>query len=201
MMNFDDLQVIWDSQSERTMYQFDEQALLSAVERRSRSIASMVSCFEIMMALNLIALGIMLLAEPVLEQKEFYQLPQAAMALGAAIYIWRSRQTRIRTEAQFDESLLGKLDRSIYQLGYKIGLSKGFPWWFTMPMLIGVTVTLPFVYDSKPIWLWPIVFGGLMGCYIPIDREIRNKLSPVKTELESLRDKLANGNENPKTST
>lgn len=194
-MNLEDMQVIWDSQNERTMYQFDEQAVLETIQNRSRSIASYVSCFEIAMSIVSLFLALMLLMEPIFDQKEYYQIPQAILAIGVAAYIWRRRSHRQKTELHFDQSVLGMLDRSIFQLRYKIGLSRTFPWWFILPMLVGVSFTIPFVYGGKPIWLWPMLFVGLVGSYIPIHRKIQNGLLPVKSELESVRKKLSDASE------
>ncbi len=194
-MKLEDMQVIWDSQNERTMYQFDEQVVLETIQNRSRSIASYVSCFEIAMLVVSLFLSLMLLMEPIIDQKEYYQIPQAILAIGIAAYIWRLRAHRQKTELQFDQNVLGMLDRSIFQLRYKIRLSRTFPWWFLLPMLVGVTFTMPFVYGSKPIWLWPMVFVGLFGSYIPIHRKIQNGLRPVKSELESVRKKFADASE------
>ena len=199
-MNFEDIQVIWDSQNERTMYQFDEQALVSDIQTRGRSIASYVSFFEVAMAVSMAVYAFMLLMEPIVDRKEYYQIPPAILAAGIAVFIWRSRRSRQKNETKFDQSLLGMLDRSIYQLSYKIRLSRSFPWWFLLPLLIGMCLYVPFVYHSKPIWLWPVVVAGWVGLYIPLNYQIRNGLLPVKAELETLREKLANANDAHPTS-
>lgn len=194
-MNLDDIQVIWDSQNDRTMYQFDEQAVVSTVQRRGSAITSYVSCFEIAMFWIMLAMAVMLLMEPVVDRKEYYQIPHAVMSVAVAIYIGNRRRLRKKMESQYDDSLLGMLDRSIYQLGYQIELTRAFPWWFLLPMFLGALISFPFVYDSKPIWVWPMVGFGLLIAYVPVRRQIQNNLEPNKVELESLRTKLSQAKE------
>ncbi len=189
-MDFDDLQVIWDSQKEQPMYVIDQQAVMSMVKQRGVAVERLVNCFELCMMAIVLTVGLAVISEPLIFGDDYHQLLTANLWFGVFVYLWLSRRKRRRAEVDFDRSVVGMIDKAIAQIDYKIRQLRTIGWWFIAPVMTGMSIGFFFLWDSKPVWVWPLTVGAFALTYWLMRREIWVHLIPQRKELESLRDKL-----------
>ncbi len=205
-MDFKEMKVIWDSQNDQPLYALDQEALHASVRRRGLCIEKCVNIFEIFMIVILMAIAAILVGKRLFDEQTYqpYQIVASAMMLVvagcAAMHVAIGRFRRRRSEQRFESSLMGDLNKAISQVDYQIDRLKSFHWWFILPVALitalnfaakGVTVAE--LFDSTRIWIWPLFAASIVVYYLAIHVELRHIHLPRKRNLESLRDKLANG--------
>ena len=135
-------------------------------------------------------MGIASAGEPLLYGHDYHQLPGAALCLLVGGYLLRGRLRRRRSDALFEDSLLGDLDKAIARIDYQIARLRSFLWWFIIPMGIGSAISFAVLYDSKPVWIWPLTVLAMLVAWGSMRRDLYRHALPKKRELESLREKL-----------
>lgn len=188
-MEFEELQVIWDQQKERTMYAIDEEALQKHVERYGRDLGRMVETFEVSMIFFAICTAILTVRDPVLRGIDYHELSWGVMFVMVAVYLAVGRVRRRRRDAGFEPTLLGDVRKAIARVDYQIERHRSFVWWFIAPAVVGSAISYAVNGANKPMWVW-----GLLALSFPVAwgvvRLSSLPLFPKKRELEALRDKL-----------
>lgn len=189
-MNFEEMQVIWDSQKEQPMYAFDLDAMHREVQRKAGRIERAVSLTELSMIALMFVVACVHAADPVLEGTHTYKFFGSAVLLGVAAWMWSKRRRRLKGEAHYEASLRGDIDRSLSQVNYHLGLANGFHWLFLMPASV-ILITDMSLADSGPTAMKIfIAVGGFALAYGLISLEPRCVHLPNKRALESLKTKL-----------
>ncbi|MFT7678323.1 MAG: hypothetical protein ACI8QC_002309 [Planctomycetota bacterium] len=193
-MNFEEMQVIWDSQEEQPMYAFDLDAMHREVQRKAGRIERAVSVTELsMIALMFVVAGAHA-ADPVLDGTHTYKFFGSAVLLMVAAWMWGKRVRRLKGEVQYEASLRGDIDRSLSQVNYHLGLANGFRWWFLMPAAL-IFITDMSLADSGPTAMRILVAVGSIALAFGLaSLEPRCVHLPNKRALESLKAKLLSEN-------
>lgn len=208
-MNFEDLKVVWDAQSEESVYAVDQTGLRKQVEQRyeefNRSIfwrdvretgiGLVVGFLLIFWSIQMIVFGGDWLSDLLKIEASIFDAGFLLFSGGVWLYyagfrfVGRKRQEK--REQQFDGSLKGDLQKACAQVDYQIWLSKNVLWWNTLPVALG-TGLLMFVL-AKPILInkWakdPIQAGLFLGVVIVIMLisfvlDYRCKKQPIQEEL------------------
>ena len=189
-MNLDELKVIWDSQNEEPLYTLDRDAVHKGVKNEGKAIQFCLNMFEYISLLILFVLGIVVGSEPLFEGHAFHQYIDAAIYLAIGTFLALELRRRKRDEKQFDDSMIGDLDRAIFQLEVQNRRYRMFPWIVLGPMVLLTIVKLPMYYDSKPLWLAPTALLCLFGTIGILRHELKVKLEPKVKALNEVRDKL-----------
>ncbi len=189
-MNFEEMQVLWDSQRERPLYAFDSDALARLIGRQSRKISCTVRFVERMMIAGTLALAGFLAFEPLVRGTDRHQLPGALLFLASSAYLATRALRRRRGEQRFESTLLGDLDRTIAQNRYHTELSRSFALWFLLPAAV-VCVLRFAAREPRSYAVAAVALAGLALSYALARYELRCVHLPKQRELESLREKLA----------
>ena len=180
---------IWDSQNNEHIYAIDEQALHRRVIKKNIHIKRMANCSEWGLLIIMLSVALFMIIEGFLDN-QLYQLPQGAVILVVVGYIYRDRVRRLKREGQSDASLLGDLEQALRVIDYQIKRQRTFLWWFLLPTFGAILISLPYTYDGKPWWLWPLMMGAFAFSWWLVRKELHCKILPKKEELESLRNIL-----------
>lgn len=187
-MSFDEIQTIWDAESQRDLFAVDEAALHRMVRRQGRTVARYVGVFEVMMILITLTMAMVLGGEPIVYGHDHHQFVDAAIWLVITTYLLIGRVRRRRRDHGFDDSVRGDLDKAIAQIDYQIRRLRSFLWWFIVPIGIGAATSLAVLHDSKPLWVWPLVVAALLTAWWSMRRDLIQHQLPKKRELEALRE-------------
>lgn len=184
-MELEDIKVIWDSQNEEKLYALNESALYKQIRREGKSICRWLQHFEMLM------IGVNVLVAVILAAVEFlngddlygYLLPGVYLAYAVLATIWR--QTRRQKDSLFEQTMMGELNKTIWQANYLIERSRGLIWWYLLPLIILIAGQM--LYKGQPLFTlaFILVMGG--ASILAARWEIKKKYLPQKQFLESLR--------------
>jgi len=192
-MNFDDIKSVWDSQ-ELSDTKLDHDLLWKQVHERDRSFSRLVNVTEIVMILVLLFNTAMFMRDPLLQGHDRVLIVPGLACLVAAGFVLKRRKDRKCREVNYDNSLLGLIEKSIAAIESRCSLMRNFLWWFACPMCLGLAIGLFIVDESKRYLLYGVFIPAFFVCmglaYWQIRREIRTTLLPEKQRLEELQAKL-----------
>ena len=187
-MDFDELQVIWNNQSNETMYAINEKALYNHIKHRGQSVNLKLNIQEfILMGCNLFA-GIQLTISALKSGSPSLKLFLSAFYLAFAIYGVIRKLIRRREEKPFDHTLLGELDKAIWRIEYLIQQNRNLIRWYILPLtlLFGVTS----FFTPRYFMAFVVCLGATAFAHFTSRWENNKFHIPNKQSLESLRSKL-----------
>ncbi len=195
-MCFEEIQSIWNSQKpvEKAV---DETALLNWIRSRDQAFARVVGATEIVMVLTLLFVAAMFFRDPLVEGHDRILMVAGLMSLLAAAFVWSGRVARRKRVVNYDDSLLGIVEKSLDAVNYQQRRMQSFVWWFAAPMSVGLLIAWWIVDPAKRYLFYTIFIPGFVLsmalAYWQIGRENRRNLAPEKARLEGLRDRLRQG--------
>ncbi len=188
MMEFAEMKIIWDSQHEEKLYAINEGALYEQIKRKGKSVGRMLRRFEgVIIGVNVFTAVVLLVTALLNELDAFYYLtPVLYLAYALVALVWR--RNRRQQDVHFMPTMLGELDKAIWQINYLISRSRELIFIYMLPMALLFSGKL--LYDGQPLFALAIflVMGG--ACLLTDRWEIKQCYLPQKQSLESLRTTL-----------
>lgn len=191
-MKFEEIKKVWDEKNQRSIYTVDEGSIYRDVIKKNHRITRSVGIFEWSMIFMMLSIAVIMTFEGVVD-REYYQIPEGAIYLVVAVYLYRDHRKRIGLKVQAGNSVMELLEKSIAILDYQAARQRTFIWWFLMPITLTVIIHFIFTYEGKPWWLWPLTAFSLIYANWMIRKETREKWLPQKRELESLKKLMTDG--------
>ncbi len=187
-MEFEDMQVIWNSQNNEKLYAINEAALYEQIKRKGKSVNHLLEMSQlVMIAVNLFV-GILLIVEAWYDDGQAYEYILPAMYLAYLIGAIILRVVRRKEQVRFEETMLGELDKAIWQADYLIKQGYTLIKWYLVPLMLVTSGTM--LYNGKPFWALGIFIFMAAASYFSHYWEIQRCYVPKKRELEGLREKL-----------
>jgi len=188
MKNFEEMQSIWESQHDEKLFAVDDTALHAYIKRKGRTTRSLLELFEwIMIALNLLV-GVALAVDLLRDNGSGYRLILPVTYLTFSAYALLRRLKRQANEVRFKPTLLGELDKAIWQIDYLIRQGQTMMTWYVLPLVLALSITV--FYNQKSLWTLAPTLALIPLCYFGIRWEINKWHLPKKRDLEALREKL-----------
>lgn len=187
-MEFEEMQIIWSEQNNEKLFAINENAMYKHIQRKGRSVEKLMGYVEWGMVITNFIIVIILTVDALLDGGPDYQYMISAVYLAYAIYAVYRRTRRQKAEVPYEPTMVGELDRAIWRLDYLIRQAKGIFYWYTLPLVVIVSVT--FLLNDK--WPWAV---ALILVLVPVSVfgprwEINKWYLPKKRELEGLRETL-----------
>ncbi len=187
-MEFEEMQVIWNSQNDEKLYAINEQALHDRIRRKGQSVNRLVGIFEWIMIVANLLVGVVLAVEAFYDQESllYYVLPALYLAYG--VFALVRRLTRRKAGERFAPTVLGELDKALWQINFLINQSRTIIVWYLLPIFLVASVY--FLLNGK--WLWALVLGLVIfpATFAGSRWEVNRYYVPKKRALESLRETL-----------
>ncbi len=190
-MEFEELQTIWNSQNDKNLYTIDEEALYARIQQKSKSVNHKLNVYEGLMFLGNLIIGIVLFIDAFLGNGQPYEYVLPALYIIFSISILILRKVRQKEEVQFDHTIMGELDKAIWQIDHLIKRGRSMMIWYILPLTLVLTITL--LLNSKPLWALGMLVILIPFSYYGGRWEINKWYMPKKRELESLRTELERG--------
>ncbi len=198
-MKFEELQSLWDCQDKGQEKPVDAEVVLDSVRHRSQKMGIETSLFEWILIGTLIFVGLTAMRKALMHDQDIYRVATGLLCMGSAAYIWRGRWQRRRDEIQFDDSMLGVIEKTIAQLNYKASQMRMYIWFCMVPLSANLVVGYLRVEPAKHIWyhaLFIPLFVFMMGLSFFVMRwEVQKMCLPQLAELEAQRAKLLESDE------
>ena len=191
-MKFEDLKTIWDDQNDEALYTINEEALYAQIQQKSKSVNHKLNVYEWLMFLGNLIIGLVLFVDALRDNGQPYEYVLPALYIAFSIGTLILRKVRQKEEVQFELTMMGELDKAIWQINYLIKRGRTMMFWYVLPFTFVLTVTL--LLNSKPLWALGMIVILIPLSYFSGRWEINKWYMPQKRELESLREELRNGN-------
>ncbi|AXY73855.1 hypothetical protein D3H65_07615 [Paraflavitalea soli] len=150
-MEFDELQKIWDTQNQQSLYVINEQALHHRIQAKMRQGYHITNISEwLTIMVNLGAGSLILILFGIKNSGNISMYLLAAWMLATALFAMMNRIRRIKGNRRFDRSLQGDLQYAISLTTYQVHLSQILRW-NVLP--VGVLTILGLWESGKPWWI------------------------------------------------
>jgi hypothetical protein len=188
-MDYKDLEVIWGTQQENPVFRVNTATLSNRLQRETtKSVRRSFWSWKFYQVISLF-MFFMLIAEPIFEHHDYYQIPAAIAFLGLFFFLFKVRPEKRNGEVISQSSIRRNIEASLKQATSDYAWFKGVIWWIFGTFLFTIVSSFIILYGKKPIWLWV----GALACWgywiFTIRRDSRRKASRV-ADLQSLRDQL-----------
>ena len=187
-MEFKDMQEIWNNQSNENIYAINEEALQAYVMRKGKSVTRSLNMYEMgMVAVNFIV-GIFLIVDALNGSEQVFRFVVPSLYLAFSLIAVVRSLARRREIVRFEETVVGELDKAIWQINYLIAQTKSMWWWYVLPLLLVTSIFL--IINEKILWALPLILIVLPLSLLGSRWESNRFYLPKKQALESLRDRL-----------
>lgn len=190
-MNFEDMQLVWDTQKERRLFAFDQAAMERVVARESRAIRLDLKTLELTFIVVGVVLAVIATLDTLLQRGEYFQLFGAAVGLMAAGWVWRRRKQRAASEAAARRpGLAGEIELALSRARAAIQRSRDFAIYFTVMFIFGISIRIAIYGLTSSTTKLILALVGICFLNATLAWE-RNRLHrPRLKNLETLRAKL-----------
>ncbi|KAA3664421.1 MAG: hypothetical protein DWQ04_05785 [Chloroflexi bacterium] len=187
-MEFEDMQIIWNNQNEEKLYAINEAALHNQIRRKGKSITRKLDFVEMMMIfINLIA-SIFLGIDAVQDNQPLYAYILPGMYFVYALIGLARRLLRQQEEVHFESTLVGELDKALWQINYLIKQSRSMMVWYLLPLMLVAAITI--LINSGMGWTIGLIVIIVPLAYFGGNWKVNKFYLPKKRSLESLRETL-----------
>ena len=188
-MDFEELQVIWNSQNHEKMYAINENALHAYIKQKGQSIKHILNFFEFVLIGVNFFVGIWLIIESLDNNNPSPQSILAVFYLAFALYGLIRRLMRRNEEKPFAHTIVGELDKAIWRVDYLMRQGKNVIVWYLLPLALILGVMS--LFDTKRLlWAFGIMLIVTAATYFAYRWENKKFHLPNKRNLETLREKL-----------
>lgn len=184
-MEFDEMKLIWDSQNNEPLYAINQEALNRKIQKKSRSITRLLDRVDLKMIIVNLLVGIMLIVVYWQDNEPGYEYVLPVVYLAFFVYALYRRFARHQEIMGFEKTILGELDKAIWQSDYLIKQSRTMIFWYLLPMLL-LVVGIQILRGTWWVGLLLIIIL-LPLSYFGGQWEVNKYHLPKKRELESLR--------------
>jgi hypothetical protein len=187
-MDLKELQEIWNNQEEEQLFAVNQQALYQTIRRKSRSTRRWLEFLEwLLIGVNLAA-AFFLVYDAFQEGGPAFQYVVAAMYIAYGLYALGRRLIRRQAEMRFDETVLGELNKALWQVDQLIRWGRSLPLWYLLPLALAGSLSL--ILNSTAWWKAALLLLSVPAAYIGVRWEINKWHLPKKRALQSLREQL-----------
>jgi len=188
-MEIEDLQVVWKEQEVAPCLYVDSTALTSRLAESDRKFKRECNEFEIMSIVTFFVMSLLAAFEPFLRSKayEFDNYIMTPVFLISSVFLYIRRSKRIKGVVEFDKSIMGIVDQSIFRIKSYSRWSKPLPYLWVAALSAGIIVR-----DIDNIAFGPlnlVIAAGLVAVVVMSILEER-KLSRKLKDLETFQQKL-----------
>lgn len=185
-MNIEDMQKIWNAQEQKAYYVIDEERLFDQIKRRAKRIDHAVNRDEIgLIIISVLSVGILFITKP----GDFFTFATMAMLIAVGIYVFIARKKRIKSEEEFDLTMIDHVDQAISQTKYRIRSARSFIWWYILPLAVPTFGNM-LTSDNKAWWQWVLVPTAFTVSYFMVRNARIKRFEPGLRKLEKIREQL-----------
>ncbi|WP_420627288.1 hypothetical protein [Candidatus Leptofilum sp.] len=189
------MKLIWDSQNNEPLFAIDQEALHNRIQDKGKAVASSLNKFELfMIGMNLVV-GIVLMADVFADDGAAFEYVLPTIYLLFFAYSIYRRYAHKQEVRQFAPTILGDLDKALWQVNYLIKQNREMMIWYLLPILMVVFVTV--LLNAGFVWSLGLILLAAPVAYFGGRWEVNNWYLPKKRELESLRQLLVKADEMP----
>ena len=196
-MEFEDMKLIWDSQNNEPLYAINQEALHMRIQEKGKSVTRLLNRFDLLMIGVNLVVGIILIADAFTENGATFEYVLPILYLAFFFYSIYRRYARRQDVGAYEPTILGDLEKAIWQVDYLIKQTRDMIWWYLLPLMVvafGTILLNSNSFRGKVIGIVGIVVAIPVG-YYGSRWEANKCYLPKKRELESLQEMLLQAEE------
>jgi hypothetical protein len=133
-MEFDEMKKVWDAQNNQPLYTIDEQALHNRIRSKMNSVLRVATISDwALIAINLATGAVLLYNNPGSPGRNIFLVLEAIWMFAIVAYLIISSIRRVKASKQFDRSIHGDINHSIFLASYQVRIAQIIRWNF-VPM-------------------------------------------------------------------
>lgn len=185
---FAEMKILWDRQNEEKLYAINEQVLHKQIQRRRRAVDRTVQRVEWALVGANLLVSIFLTGVAYINHETLLFYTIAIAYLLYALLFLVLHRLRSGNDRQFEPTMLGDLDRAIWQLNHLVHQARSMMVWYSLPL----TLILSGFAVVKGQWWAALAVLVVMAAasYLSIQWEVKRCYLPQVQSLEALRAKL-----------
>lgn len=162
-MNFDELQKIWDTQNNQTLYAINETAMYNHIMQKQRQSRYITHISELLTMLVNACVGIFItLVNATSNNSSIALYVLGAWLAACAAFILAGRIRRLKGSHLFDRTMNGELAHALTVATYQVRLSRLMRW-NILP--IAILLLLGLWETGKPVWIAAATTAALLLTY------------------------------------
>ncbi|MEM9283615.1 MAG: hypothetical protein AAGA96_17475 [Verrucomicrobiota bacterium] len=190
-MNYTDLKIIWDQQTDQPLFTVDHDSILASVMDRCNVIDSGIKWFDrYIIPVSLFA-GIPLILQFFIDSEPSWpSLCVGILFVMKAIFTWTLLRTRKKQERTYEEAVIPCIDKALLQNKHVATLLKRHLAFFHLPAALIGLIGILFYPTGQTPWIW--IFFVVIIAYSIWDtpRYLRIKLAKERQALQAIRSRL-----------
>ncbi|GJM43074.1 MAG: hypothetical protein DHS20C20_33560 [Ardenticatenaceae bacterium] len=195
-MEFDEMKLIWDSQNNEPLFAIDQDALHNRIQNKGQAVASSMNKFDLLMIGMNLLVGIVLLVDNIKDEGAAFEYVLPIVYLLFFAYSIYRRYAHKQEVRQFPPTVLGDLDKALWQVNYLIKQNREMMVWYLLPILVVAFVTVSI--NAGFVWSLGVILLAAPVAYFGGRWEVNKWYLPKKRELDSLRELLLKAEDGPK---
>ena len=188
MMEFEEMQKIWNEQKGETMYAIDQQALHNSVGRKKDAASRRINKVEISLMIINSIVTIVLLTDAIIDKEGLWDYAGAGVMGLTVLFLLFFRRKRKKKENSFDRSLMGELEHAISNSDSMIRIATIMIYYYLVPL--GIFTLAKMIYFGASIEKWLLIIGMYGLAFFLVRWERKAYHIPRKRNLMSLKKKL-----------
>ena len=186
-MNFEEIQQMWGRQDNGGRIVIDADVLLKEVRRNQRQFASTIFWRDFR-EVGVAILMVFYFGRHGLRDQDWKLGLIALACFGVGMFILVDRIRQKQRSPQMSESLRGCIQASLDQVRHQVWLLRNVFWWYQLPLLIPITISLLHGERTMTGVLVSALVIGLVNwlIYRLNQSAVREGLEPRQRELETL---------------
>jgi hypothetical protein len=186
-MTFDEFQDAWEQADHVAGVDVDEATIEQRVREQVSSSEWEATVFEFGFMACFGLLGVISLADAIIDREPLHSYASALISLGVAFYVYFGRVDRLSRQSDFAQTMVGYLEQGIGAANYQVSRVQTFLWWFVLPSAVAAGINMYYTFHGRPLWVWIIQPLALLLIYVVMQVSLRTTYLPKKATLESLR--------------
>lgn len=188
VMEFEELQKIWDEQRGEQLYAINEDALHRRVKSKKKAANRLINLVELSLMTINSSVAVYLLYDAITDQEGIWDYALSGIMFLTVIFLIGFRYKRKKSEGKFDRSMVGELDHAIANTTSGLQIATIMIYYYLIPL--GLFVLSKMAYFGASIEKWLLIIGMFILSYFLIQWDRKRFYMPRKANLEKLKETL-----------
>ncbi len=188
-MKLEEMQKIWDTKTNQTLYVMDEKAVEKVVKGKANSANRRAAFVEnFIIGMNVIVPLVLFGIASLKDKQHFGEYALGIFMLITAIYTYNYKKRRINSQKNWGKSMLDSMDHAIHNATYQVKMTNIFLTWYIV--IVGILTIINLIIEDTQLWLIFMIAGTFIVALVVGRWEQRACHNKQLDDLISLRAKL-----------
>lgn len=195
-MNYENLKVIWDTQSDQPLFTVEREAVLASVQGKCASIEKGVRLTERILIPCALFAGIPLVLQLFIDSEpSWISFGVGLLFVVKAIFTWILLKKRQQRERSYGEAIVPSIEKAMLQNKHLAIMLKRWLIFFHLPAAVLALIGLIYFPTDDSSWMWILFVAVVAYSLYDTPRYLRNTYTKEQKNLEAIRSRLLETNQ------